>query len=164
MDGFCNHTVQAAASSQIICWKFKKYFHYEIQQWKVPPSNLSYGLELSDFHCRGPFCFSIKGTRGGEKVSASFEIQLGDSACHWRSGIKGPGRSAGNKTYQLKEASDVDKKDAQNICAKHIISLGISHTPSKHQFRRGLEFGHMSHWKTTLSTLFIWSFLANVHI
>lgn len=98
------------------------------------------------------------------KVSASSEIQLGDTVCHGTSGIKGPGRTAGNKTYQLKEASDVDKEDARNICAKHVISLGISHAPCTHQFTRGLEFGHVSHWKNTPSTLFIWSFAANVHI
>ena len=28
--------------------------------------------------------------------------------------------------YQLKEASDVDKKDAWTICAKHVISWGLA--------------------------------------
>ena len=35
--------------------------------------------------------------------------------------------------YGLKEASDVDKKAAGNVCAKHVAPLGTSHTERKHQ-------------------------------
>lgn len=42
-------------------------------------------------------------------VSESCDIQLGNQVCH-RSAIKGLGKTSGNKTYQPKAASDVDKK------------------------------------------------------
>lgn len=61
----------------------------------------------------------MEGEGGGEEASASFEIPLEGLVCHQgRSGIKGLGRTGGNKTNGLKEASDVDKKDAGNICAE----------------------------------------------
>lgn len=56
------------------------------------------------------------------------------------------------------------KKDARHICAKHVFSLVISHTQSKHQFRRELEFGEHVHQKDTSPIVFIWSFVAYAHI
>lgn len=58
----------------------------------------------------------------------SFELPLGDSVCHRRSGIKSLAKTGGNKGYGLKEASDAEERDAGTICVQHIIPPGISHS------------------------------------
>lgn len=60
--------------------------------------------------------------------SASSGIQLGDLVRHGRSGIKGLEKTGRNKTYGPKEACAVDKNDAGNKQAKHVIRPGVSHT------------------------------------
>lgn len=72
------------------------------------PLNLSSSLELS---WRGLFCFSSIGERGEEKVSASFEIQLGDRSVMEGHDLKAREGQLEAK-QQLREASDVNQNYA----------------------------------------------------